>query len=105
MPGKLSGPARNHRKAPPRRHARCPPTGALGHSVRGVRRGGAFDDPMFVRCGVRRVVGRSDSGRDFLPQHREVFDGTLARATFFDGLHSGMNSSRRWRIWRRDGSR
>ena len=61
---------------------------ALEHYMRGVRRGGAFDDPMFVRCGVRRVVGQSDSGRDFLQQYREVFDGTLARATFFDSLHS-----------------
>ena len=61
---------------------------ALDRSMRDVRRSGAFDDPMFVRCGVRRVIGQSDSGRDFLQQYREVFDGTLARATFFDSLHS-----------------
>ena len=61
---------------------------ALDHSMRDVRRSGAFDDPMFISCGVRRVVSQSDSGRDFLQQFREVFDGTLARATLFDSLHS-----------------
>ena len=65
-----------------------PAAEVLGDYVRDVRRGGAFDDPMFVRCGVRRVIGHSDSGRDFLQHFREVADGTLARATFFDSLHS-----------------
>ena len=61
---------------------------ALKDYIRGVRHGGAFDDPEFVRCGVHRVLGHSDSGRDFLQHYREVFDGSLARATFFDSLHS-----------------
>lgn len=61
---------------------------ALKDYIRGVRHGGAFDDPEFVRCGVHRVLGQSDSGRDFLQHYREVFDGSLARATFFDSFHS-----------------
>jgi len=47
----------------------------------------ALSDERFLREALRRVLGHWDSGRDFL-QARQDDGENLARATWFDGLHS-----------------
>jgi len=44
-------------------------------------------DEQFLRGGLQRVLGHCDSGRDFL-QGRQDRGEALARATWFDALHS-----------------
>jgi len=46
-----------------------------------------LSDEQFVRGGLLRVLGRCDSGRDFL-QARQDRGEALARSTWFDALHS-----------------
>lgn len=66
----------------------------LDNYVRDVYREGPFDDFEFLRCGVLRTLGQYASGRDFLQAFREVFEGTVARATFFKSLHSADRCER-----------
>lgn len=47
-----------------------------------------ISDENFVRRGFLRTLSQARSGRDFLQQQAEVFDQPLARASFFDSLHS-----------------
>jgi len=51
-----------------------------------------LSDERFLREGLRRVLGHCDSGRDFL-QARQDAGEALARATWFDGLHSRRRAS------------
>jgi len=44
-------------------------------------------DEQFLRGGVQRILGHCDSGRDFLQACQDRGE-TLARATWFDALHS-----------------
>jgi hypothetical protein len=46
-----------------------------------------LSDEQFLRSGILRVFGQCDSGRDFL-QARADAGHELARATWFDALHS-----------------
>lgn len=46
-----------------------------------------LSDEQFLRSGIHRVLGRCDSGRDFL-QARQDGGEHLARSTWFDALHS-----------------
>lgn len=48
----------------------------------------AISDEDFVRRGFLRTLSQAKSGRDFLQQQAEVFDQPVARASFFDSLHS-----------------
>jgi hypothetical protein len=46
-----------------------------------------LSDEQFLRLGILRVVGRCDSGRDFLQAQADA-GRQLARTTWFDALHS-----------------
>lgn len=46
-----------------------------------------LSDEQFLRSGIERILGHCDSGRDFL-QICQDRGATLARATWFDALHS-----------------
>ena len=46
-----------------------------------------FTDEQFLRLGILRVFGQCDSGRDFLQKQTDSGE-PLARATWFDALHS-----------------
>lgn len=56
--------------------------------VRSKRAAGTLTDKRFVRLGINRVLQNHDSGRDYLQNLKECTDDPLARATFFDALHS-----------------
>lgn len=56
--------------------------------VRSKRETGALNDQRFVQLGIKRVLQNHDSGRDYLQNLKECADGSVARATFFDALHS-----------------
>ena len=47
-----------------------------------------ISDEDFVRRGFLRTLSQAKSGRDFLQHQAEVFNEPLARASFFDSLHS-----------------
>lgn len=66
----------------------APADSILNDSIRGVYRDGALHDFKFTRLGVQRTLGQCASGRDFIQQCREVQGEPLARASFFDSLHS-----------------
>jgi len=51
-----------------------------------------LSDEQFLRGGLQRVLGRCDSGRDFL-QIRQDRGEALARSTWFDALHSGRRAA------------
>ena len=59
----------------------------LNHYCRHRRDTPELSDERFVREGLYRVLGHWDSGRDFL-QDRQDGGENLARATWFDALHS-----------------
>lgn len=59
----------------------------LRHYCRHRRDTPELSDEPFVRGGLLRVLGRGDSGRDFL-QARQDRGEALARSTWFDALHS-----------------
>lgn len=48
----------------------------------------AISDEDFVRRGFLRTLSQVKSGRDFLQHQTEVFGQPVARASFFDSLHS-----------------
>ncbi len=56
--------------------------------VRSKRASGVLKDKRFLRLGINRVLQNHDSGRDFLQNLKECADDPVARATFFDALHS-----------------
>lgn len=56
--------------------------------VRSKRVAGVLKDKRFVRLGINRVLQNHDSGRDYLQNLKECTDDPVARATFFDALHS-----------------
>ena len=56
--------------------------------VRSKRAAGTLTDKRFVRLGINRVLQNNNSGRDYLQKLKECTDDPLARATFFDALHS-----------------
>ena len=56
--------------------------------VRSKREAGVLKDKRFVRLGINRVLQNHDSGRDYLQALKECADDPMARATFFDALHS-----------------
>ena len=56
--------------------------------VRSQRQAGVLTDQRFVRLGINRVLQKHDSGRDYLQNLKECGDDPVARATFFDALHS-----------------
>ena len=56
--------------------------------VRSKRGAGVLKDKRFVRLGIDRVLQNHDSGRDYLQGLKECADDSVARATFFDALHS-----------------
>ena len=56
--------------------------------VRSKREAGVLNDKRFIRLGINRVLQKHDSGRDYLQGLKECMDDPLARATFFDALHS-----------------
>ena len=56
--------------------------------VRSKRGASALEDKRFVRLGINRVLQHHDSGRDYLQNLKECADDPVARATFFDALHS-----------------
>jgi hypothetical protein len=60
----------------------------LSNYVRGVYRGGSFDDAAFLRAGILRVLSQSVSGRDFLQLYDDTLKVEVARSSFFDSLHS-----------------
>ena len=66
----------------------APAMQVLTDYVRDVRHEGVITDPAFVHLGVLRVLSQVVSGRDFLQQVAELHDRELARASFFDTLHS-----------------
>lgn len=47
-----------------------------------------LSDQEFLRLGFQRTLSQSRSGRDFLQQQHEIFEFSVARASFFDSLHS-----------------
>jgi len=47
----------------------------------------AVADAEFTRRGVRRVLDRYESGRDFIQAERQA-GGTIVRSTYFENLHS-----------------
>lgn len=51
-----------------------------------------LSDEQFVRGGLLRVLGHYDSGRDFLQAAQDRGE-TLARATWFDALHSSRRAA------------
>ena len=51
-----------------------------------------LSDEQFVRAGLERVLGHCDSGRDFL-QATQDRGAALARATWFDALHSARRAT------------
>jgi len=51
-----------------------------------------LSDEQFLRGGLLRVLGHCDSGRDFL-QMRQDSGESLARATWFDALHSNRRAA------------
>ena len=51
-----------------------------------------LSDEQFVRCGLERVLGQCDSGRDFLQSQQDGGEA-LARATWFDALHSARRAT------------
>jgi len=56
--------------------------------VRSQRQTGVLTDQRFVRLGINRVLQKHDSGRDYLQNLKECTYDPVARATFFDALHS-----------------
>ena len=56
--------------------------------MRSKREAGVLKDKRFVRLGINRVLQKHDSGRDYLQNLKEDVDDPVARATFFDALHS-----------------
>ncbi len=71
----------------------APANTILTDFIRGVYRDGALDDFKFTQLGVQRTLGQCASGRDFIQQCREVHGEPLARASFFDSLHSPRRRS------------
>jgi hypothetical protein len=51
-----------------------------------------LSDEQFLRSGILRVFGQCDSGRDFLQAQQDRGEA-LARATWFDALHSSRRAS------------
>jgi len=45
-------------------------------------------DREFLQLGFIRTLSQARSGRDFLQQNREIYDGEIQRSSFFDCLHS-----------------
>ena len=66
----------------------APANEVLSNFVRGVTSEGPLNDFRFLRLGVQRIVSQCASGRDFLQQLHNLHDQPIARATFFDALHS-----------------
>ena len=60
----------------------------LHNYTRSTRPCPVIADEDFLRLGFLRTLSQAQSGRDFIQHHAEVFDQTLARASFFDTLHS-----------------
>jgi hypothetical protein len=64
-----------------------PALGLLRDYCRHRRDTPELSDEQFLRSGLQRVLGHCDSGRDFLQASQDRGEA-LARATWFDALHS-----------------
>lgn len=66
----------------------APADDIVDHYTRSTRDCPGLSDGEFLRLGFQRTLSQSRSGRDFLQQQQEIFEFEIARASFFDSLHS-----------------